>query len=87
MSEAIIAVPGQDLGNLSTLAPGPGTHIHNGRIYASILGPIDLQSAPKPAGPAKRLTRINTLPRLVVGLRFCHPPLFQPAQAPQTKKL
>lgn len=59
MSEIQIAAPGDDLGNIESLVPAAGTHVHNGRIYASILGPIDLKSAPKPVGPAKRLTKIT----------------------------
>lgn len=59
MSEIQIAVPGDDLGNIESLIPATGTHVHNGRIYASILGPIDLKSAPKPVGPTKRLTKIT----------------------------
>lgn len=61
MAQAIsisIAVPGQFLGPTSEFQPGPGTHIHDRKLYASILGPITTTVPPKPAGPQKRLTKI-----------------------------
>ena len=54
-----IAVPGQLLGPTSEYQPGPGTHIHNANLYASILGPVRKVNPPKPAGPQKRLTKIT----------------------------
>jgi exosome complex component CSL4 len=54
-----IAVPGQLLGRTSEYLPGPGTHIHNSNLYASILGPITKTNPPKPVGPLKRLTKIT----------------------------
>lgn len=54
-----IAVPGQRLGSASDFIPGPGTHIHNAHLYASILGPVTKKTPPKPAGPQKRLTKIT----------------------------
>lgn len=54
-----IAVPGQLLGPVSQYQPGPGTHLHAGAIYASIAGPLHVQASAKPAGPAKRLTKIT----------------------------
>merc|ERR1711964_749114 len=35
-----IAVPGQLIGSTSEYLPGPGIHVHNSNLYASILGPI-----------------------------------------------
>lgn len=55
----MIAMPGQVLGRASDFIPGPGTHIHNKTLYASILGPITTTTPPKPAGPQKRLTKIT----------------------------
>ncbi|OCK77987.1 hypothetical protein K432DRAFT_332851 [Lepidopterella palustris CBS 459.81] len=40
MSLPTIALPGQLLGPTSKYAPGPGTHIHDSQIYASIPGPV-----------------------------------------------
>lgn len=54
-----LAVPGQLLGATSEYLPGPGTHIHNSSVYASILGPITTTAPSKPAGPQKRLTKIT----------------------------
>jgi exosome complex component CSL4 len=54
-----VAVPGQLLGPASEYLPGPGTHIHNSNLYASILGPITKTNPPKPVGPQKRLTKIT----------------------------
>jgi exosome complex component CSL4 len=54
-----IAVPGQYLGPASEYFPGPGTHIHDSKLYASILGPLSKTTPPKPAGPQKRLTKIT----------------------------
>jgi exosome complex component CSL4 len=60
MSQTIsVAVPGQLLGTASEFLPGPGTHIHNSKLFASILGPIKTTTPPKPAGPQKRLTKIT----------------------------
>ncbi|KAJ2901513.1 putative exosomal core protein csl4 [Zalerion maritima] len=67
------AIPGQYLGPASKFQPGPGTHLHNGNIWASVLGTISTSTpgltssqeqaeAPKKlAGPPKRLTRIAAL--------------------------
>jgi exosome complex component CSL4 len=60
MSTVPIAIPGQDLGAVSKYIPGPGTHIHNFHVYASVLGFIHVTTPPKPAGPSKRLTKITT---------------------------
>lgn len=59
-----LAVPGQYLGAASELLPGPGTHLHDQNIYASLLGTVSLTSptSTKAPGPAKRLTRITPLP-------------------------
>ncbi|KAF2196164.1 hypothetical protein GQ43DRAFT_485171 [Delitschia confertaspora ATCC 74209] len=63
-----IALPGQFLGSASQYAPGPGTHIHDSNVYASIAGPVitskrhvDSQSQPskpktKPTPPLPLLT-------------------------------
>ncbi|TVY38713.1 Exosome complex component [Lachnellula occidentalis] len=61
MSEILpIAVPGQLLGGVSEYLPGPGTHILNTSLYASILGPITTTTPSKPAGPQKRPTKITS---------------------------
>ena len=60
MSTVPIAIPGQDLGPVSKYIPGPGTHIHNLHVYASVLGLIHVTTPPKSAGPSKRLNKITT---------------------------
>jgi exosome complex component CSL4 len=59
MSTPTIAIPGQDLGPASKYIPGPGTHIHNSHLFASVLGFVNVTNPPKPAGPQKRLTKIT----------------------------
>lgn len=56
---ASMAVPGQVLGSASDYLPGSGTHIHNTKLYASILGPVTKTNPPKPTGPQKRPTKIT----------------------------
>lgn len=93
MSTPSIAVPGQDLGPVSKNIPGPGTHIHNSHLFASILGFIHIQHPPKPAGPQKRLTKITLaapmpLPTIsVTRLPFEEAPVSNPKSLPneQTK--
>ncbi|KAF2011487.1 hypothetical protein BU24DRAFT_426571 [Aaosphaeria arxii CBS 175.79] len=48
MALPTLALPGQPLGPSSKYAPGPGTHIHESQIYASIAGPVTTQ-APTPS--------------------------------------
>jgi exosome complex component CSL4 len=60
MASAVsIAIPGQLLGPAAEYLPGPGTHIHDSNLYASILGPITKTTPPKPLGPQKRPTKIT----------------------------
>lgn len=71
MAQPPIAIPGQLLGPSSKYQPGPGTHIHNTNLYASILGPIATTTPQKPPGLPKRLTKIlpatpPTLPTISV---------------------
>ncbi|ERT02085.1 exosome complex component CSL4 [Sporothrix schenckii 1099-18] len=65
-----VTVPGQHLGLASQYLPGPGTHLADGHVFASLLGHVqiaksaeavaaDKKSAAAPSGPAKRLTRIE----------------------------
>lgn len=60
MAQSItVAVPGQRLGTTSEFLPGPGIHVLNSNLYASILGPVSKSTPPKPTGPSKRLTKIT----------------------------
>jgi exosome complex component CSL4 len=40
-----VALPGQMLGLADKYLPGPGTHIHDSKIYASIAGPVRSQAS------------------------------------------
>ncbi|KAF2633035.1 hypothetical protein BU25DRAFT_87817 [Macroventuria anomochaeta] len=47
MAVPSIALPGQLLGSADKYFPGPGTHIHESQIYASIAGPVITSPTPK----------------------------------------
>ena len=58
-----LAIPGQRLGSTTSYAAGPGTHVHDAFIYASIVGPIIVDQA-QPASKAKSLLTVSrTVPR------------------------
>jgi exosome complex component CSL4 len=57
-----VAVPGRPLGPTSKYLPGPGTHVHEGNVVASLLGRVRVSQPAKAPGPAKRLTRITAPP-------------------------
>ncbi|CAJ2508170.1 Uu.00g093560.m01.CDS01 [Anthostomella pinea] len=67
--QQMIAVPGQLLGPSNKYVAGPGTHIHESNLYASLLGTVAVSQPPsstssKPtttAGLAKRLHRIQAV--------------------------
>lgn len=42
-----IAIPGQQLGDSTAYTAGPGTHIQNSSIYASIAGPVFIDNVPE----------------------------------------
>lgn len=46
-----IALPGQLLGSTDKYLPGPGTHIHEQQIYASIAGPVISSPSSRPSQP------------------------------------
>ncbi|KAF2678594.1 hypothetical protein K458DRAFT_408840 [Lentithecium fluviatile CBS 122367] len=48
-----IALPGTLLGPATKYLPGPGTHIHNAQIYASIAGPV-VSSPSRPPPPSSK---------------------------------
>ncbi|TDZ17764.1 Exosome complex component CSL4 [Colletotrichum sidae] len=54
------AIPGKTLGPSSRYIAGPGTHVYNGNVVASLLGQVTVTASPKaPSGPVKRLNRIT----------------------------
>ncbi|KAI0403241.1 hypothetical protein F4802DRAFT_572866 [Xylaria palmicola] len=56
-----VAIPGQLLGPSSKYSAGPGTHIHESNLYASLLGAVSIAQPEKTPGPAKRMHRIAAL--------------------------
>lgn len=42
-----LAIPGQRLGAVTTYAAGPGTHVQNTHVYASIAGPVAVEASSK----------------------------------------
>ncbi|OJD28482.1 hypothetical protein ACJ73_00113 [Blastomyces percursus] len=52
-----IAVPGQRLGPASSFIPGPGTHIQDSFVCASIAGPVVLQKAEEEEESRQRLQK------------------------------
>lgn len=57
-----VAIPGQRLGSVSTYAAGPGTHVQQSNIYASIAGPVIADPAP-PKSHAKVTLRVSRVSR------------------------
>ncbi|KAJ5894249.1 Exosome complex component CSL4 [Penicillium taxi] len=45
-----VAIPGECLGPISTYTSGPGTHVQQSHIYASIAGPVIADSKSQPKG-------------------------------------
>jgi len=58
-----IALPGQLLGHTDKYLPGPGTHIHDSQIYASIAGPV--VSSPRSSQPSSA-SKSNLAPLLSI---------------------
>ncbi|KAJ5952558.1 uncharacterized protein N7479_010971 [Penicillium vulpinum] len=56
----LIAIPGQRLGPLSTYSAGPGTHVQQSFIYASIAGPVvaDPVQPKSQTRPTLRVSRV-----------------------------
>ena len=56
-----LALPGQLLGSAEKYFPGPGTHIHESSIYASIAGPVI--TSPSPQTPTPRASPLLSIQR------------------------
>ncbi|CAO2655286.1 Nn.00g103500.m01.CDS01 [Neocucurbitaria sp. VM-36] len=56
-----IALPGQLLGATDKYLPGPGTHIHEQQIYASIAGPVLTSPPSRPSQPTSSSTSKSRL--------------------------
>ncbi|KAJ5677756.1 uncharacterized protein N7477_003389 [Penicillium maclennaniae] len=55
-----IAIPGQRLGSVASYAAGPGTHVQQSNIYASIAGPVIVDPA-QPKTQTKSTLRVSRL--------------------------
>ncbi|CBF71706.1 exosome non-catalytic core subunit CSL4 [Aspergillus nidulans FGSC A4] len=53
-----LAIPGQRLGPAGTYSAGPGTHVYHSHIYASIAGPVSVDSA-QVNSPAKSIISVS----------------------------
>ncbi|KAI9928110.1 hypothetical protein ASPWEDRAFT_39096 [Aspergillus wentii DTO 134E9] len=56
-----LAVPGQRLGSIASYSAGPGTHVQNATIYASIAGPVVLDPVQSSAKAKSILSVSRTL--------------------------
>ncbi|KAL2255404.1 hypothetical protein VTK26DRAFT_3442 [Humicola hyalothermophila] len=61
-SNITLAIPGQLLGPANKYQPGPGTHLHESNLYASLLGTVHISQPARAPGPVKRLTKITPAP-------------------------
>jgi exosome complex component CSL4 len=66
MSLPSIALPGQLLGSIDKYLPGPGTHIHEQQIYASIAGPVLSSPLPKSSQPSSTSSKSALTPLLSI---------------------
>ncbi|KAJ5160206.1 uncharacterized protein N7482_007210 [Penicillium canariense] len=55
-----VAIPGQRLGSVSVYAAGPGTHVQQANIYASIAGPVVVDPA-QPKTQTKSTLRVSRI--------------------------
>ncbi|PLB44260.1 hypothetical protein P170DRAFT_440573 [Aspergillus steynii IBT 23096] len=53
-----LAIPGQRLGPVTSYSAGPGTHVQNANIYASIAGPVVVDPA-QPSSKAKSTLSVS----------------------------
>lgn len=60
-----LAIPGQQLGSTSSYAAGPGTHVHDALIYASIAGPVVVDHTQQQSDKAKTLLTVSrSIPKM-----------------------
>jgi exosome complex component CSL4 len=57
-----VALPGQLLGHTDKYLPGPGTHIHDSQIYASLAGPVHASSS-KTTSKSNKLAPLLSITR------------------------
>lgn len=74
-----IAIPGQRLGPTTTYSSGPGTHVQNASIYASIAGPVAVDAA------AAQSTKSKSKSTLIVSRNAITSQTTQTASKPKQK--
>ncbi|KAF9891793.1 exosome 3'-_5 exonuclease subunit ski4 (Csl4) [Aspergillus nanangensis] len=60
---AKLAIPGQRLGSIASYSAGPGTHVQNANIYASIAGPIVIDPAQATAKTKSTISISRSIPQ------------------------
>jgi exosome complex component CSL4 len=63
MAVPSIALPGQLLGSADKYFPGPGTHIHESSVFASIGGPVITSPTPKTTSTATKPSPLLSIQR------------------------
>ncbi|KAK4104684.1 hypothetical protein N658DRAFT_417961 [Parathielavia hyrcaniae] len=81
-----LAIPGQLLGPASRYQPGPGTHLHESNLHASLVGQVHITQPARALGPAKRLTKITPAPAPAELPTLSVTPATQLASAPSREK-
>jgi exosome complex component CSL4 len=66
MTVPTLALPGQLLGPTDKYLPGPGTHIHEQQIYASIAGPVVSSPSPRSSQTASTSSKSKLVPLLSI---------------------
>lgn len=66
MSLPSLALPGQLLGPTDKYLPGPGTHIFESQIYASIAGPVISSPSPRPTTEPAATSKSKLVPLLSI---------------------
>ncbi|KAL6703527.1 exosome 3'-_5 exonuclease subunit ski4 (Csl4) [Coniothyrium glycines] len=65
MALPAVALPGELLGHVDKYLPGPGTHIYESHLYASIAGPVVSSSSSRPS-QARASKTTKALPLLSI---------------------
>lgn len=67
-----IAVPGQCLGEANSYVGGPGTHIKNGRVFATIAGPVTVIKEPAQPGKSSK-SNLDQRATVIVSRSYVRP--------------
>ncbi|KAK6361632.1 exosome 3'-_5 exonuclease subunit ski4 (Csl4) [Orbilia blumenaviensis] len=64
-----LVVPGQPLGSASAYIPGPGVHIFNGQIIASLVGQVVTTTPPSSSSSSSTNTTTTTTPTPTISVQ------------------